>query len=254
MTIPSSEPREAGDKRAENGLKQTIKALAFDVFGTVVDWHRGIREEAAALAARHGIAGDWARFAEDWRAGYPRAMDRVRKGELPWKRIDALHRMILDDIAPRHGLAGLPEAELAQLNLAWHRLPAWPDAVAGLTLMKRERIITTLSNGNFSLLTEMAKHAALPWDCIISAELFRHYKPDAEAYLGCADLLDIAPQELMLVACHPSDLRAARAQDLRTAYVQRPLEMGPGKALPQVAEAEFDLVAADFIELAARLA
>lgn len=234
-------------------MKQTIRALAFDVFGTVVDWHRGIREEAAALAARHGISGDWARFAEDWRAGYPRAMDRVRKGELPWTRIDALHRMILDDIAPRHGLADLPEAELAQLNLAWHRLPAWPDAVEGLALLKRQRIITTLSNGNMSLLVDMARHADLPWDCVISAELFRHYKPDPEAYLGCADLLGIAPQELMMVACHPSDLRAARGQGLRTAYVVRPLEMGEGKTLPRFEQGEFDFVVDSFIELARHL-
>jgi 2-haloacid dehalogenase len=237
-------------QREESSLEQTIKALAFDVFGTVVDWHRGIREEAAALAARHGINGDWARFAEDWRAGYPRAMDKVRNGELPWTRIDALHRMILDDIAPRHGLAGLPEAELAQLNLAWHRLPAWPDSVEGLSLLKRKRIITTLSNGNVSLLVDMARHAGLPWDCVISAELFRHYKPDPEAYLGCADLLGIAPGELMLVACHPSDLRGAREQGLRTAYVVRSLEMGPGKKLPKIEADEFDLVVSDFIELA----
>jgi 2-haloacid dehalogenase len=234
-------------------LEQRIKALAFDVFGTVVDWHRGIREEAAALAARHGIDGDWARFASTWRAGYPRAMDRVRNGELPWTRIDALHRMILDDIAPRFGLAGLPEAELAQLNLAWHRLPAWPDAVEGLTLLKRQRIITTLSNGNVSLLVDMARHAGLPWDCVVSAELFRHYKPDPEAYLGCADLLGIAPEELMMVACHPSDLRAARDQGLRTAYVMRPLEMGLEPHLPAIDAGEFDLVVRDFIELAERL-
>lgn len=234
-------------------MEQTIKALAFDVFGTVVDWHRGIREEAAALAARHGIAGDWARFAEDWRAGYPLAMDRVRRGELPWTRIDALHRMILDNIAPRHGLAGLPEAELAQLNLAWHRLPPWPDAVEGLSRLKRRRIVTTLSNGNMSLLVDMAKHAGLPWDCVISAELFRHYKPDPEAYLGCADLLGIAPQELMLVACHPSDLRAARRAGLRTAYVIRPLEHGTGTQAPQFTDGEFDCVAESFIELADRL-
>jgi 2-haloacid dehalogenase len=234
-------------------VEQTIKALAFDVFGTVVDWHRGIREEAAALAARHGIAGDWARFAEDWRAGYPQAMDRVRRGELPWTRIDALHRMILDDIAPRHGLAGLPEAELAQLNLAWHRLPPWPDAVEGLSLLKRKRIVTTLSNGNMSLLVDMARHAGLPWDCVISAELFRHYKPDPEAYLGCADLLGIAPQELMLVACHPSDLRAARRAGLRTAYVVRPLEHGPGAQTPHVVDGEFDCVAQSFVELSERL-
>ena len=229
------------------------RALAFDVFGTVVDWHAGIQAEAAALGARLGIQGDWAAFATDWRAGYPLAMDRVRRGELPWQSIDALHRLILDEIAPRHGLAGLVEAERAELNRAWHRLPAWPDAVAGLRRLKATVTITTLSNGNFSLLTDMARHAGLPWDCIISAELFRHYKPDPEAYLGCARLLDVCPSELMLVACHPSDLRAARSQGLRTAYVRRPLERGPGGVLPDIAGGEFDLVADDFIHLAGLL-
>ncbi len=210
------------------------RALAFDVFGTVVDWHGGIRGAAAAVAARHGLAGDWAAFANDWRAGYAPAMDRVRRGELPWTRIDGLHRMILDAIAPRHGLAGLTEAERAELNRAWHRLPPWPDTVPGLLRLRRRYTLSTLSNGNFSLLTAMAKHAGLPWDCIVSAELFGHYKPDPECYRGCARLLDLAPAELMLVAAHPSDLRAARAAGLRTAYVRRPLEQGAVTVLPAI--------------------
>ena len=234
-------------------MKQPIKAIAFDVFGTVVDWHGGIRAEAAALAARHGIAGDWSRFASDWRAGYPGAMNRVRSGELPWTRIDGLHRIILEEVAGGHGLGELPPAELDELNRAWHRLPAWPDAVEGLAQLKRRYTITTLSNGNFSLLTEMAKRAGLPWDCIISAELFRHYKPDPGTYLGCADLLGIEPGELMLAACHPEDLRAASEHGLRTACILRPYEHGPVRRLPDVRPQEFDFIADDITDLAAQL-
>jgi 2-haloacid dehalogenase len=228
----------------------TPKALAFDVFGTVVDWHRGVATEAAALAASQGVALDASAFANDWRAGYPVAMDRVRRGDLPWTSIDGLHRMILDGILGRHGLQGLSEAERSHLNRVWHRLPAWPDSVGGLLRLKRRYTLSTLSNGNFSLLTAMARHAGLPWDCIVSAELFGHYKPDPEVYLGCARLLDLNPGELMLVASHPSDLRAARAAGLRTAYVTRPREMGPGTALPAVTAGEFDCVAEDFSALA----
>lgn len=234
-------------------MENRIKAIAFDVFGTVVDWHGGISAEAAALAGRHGIEGDWDRLAADWRAGYPVMMNRVRNDELPWTRIDGLHRLILDDIAARHGLGSLPAAELDALNLAWHRLPAWPDAVPGLTQLKRAFTITTLSNGNFSLLTEMAKRAGLPWDCIISAELFHHYKPDPQTYLGCADLLGIAPTELMLAACHPEDLRAARQHGLRTAYITRPHEHGRQARLPVVEEGEFDFFADDIVDLARQM-
>ena len=236
-----------------DSLERPPKALAFDVFGTVVDWHGGIAREAAALAARHGIAGDWPAFANDWRAGYMPAMDKVRRGELPWTHIDTLHRMILDAVLPRHGLDGLSDAERDHLNRAWHRLPPWPDAVPGLARLKSRFVITTLSNGNFSLLTEMARHGGLPWDCIMSAELFGHYKPDPEVYLGCARLLDLAPEELMMVACHPGDLRAARANGLRTAYVRRPFEGGSATVLPEVEEGEFDVVAGDFELLADRL-
>ena len=234
-------------------LKTRPRALAFDVFGTVVDWHGGIAGEAAALAARHGIEGDWPAFANAWRAGYAPAMDRVRSGALPWTPIDALHRIILDRIIETHGLASLTDAERDHLNRAWHRLPPWPDAVAGLARLKRRFMITPLSNGNFSLLTNLAKHGGLAWDCIVSAELFGHYKPDPQTYLGCARLLDVAPGELMMVACHSSDLRAARANGLMTAYVRRPLEHGPATVLPAFDAGEFDLVANDFGALAGQL-
>jgi 2-haloacid dehalogenase len=230
-----------------------VKALAFDVFGTVVDWRGSIIREATAFGKKHGIDADWARFADAWRAGYRPAMQKVRSGELPWLRIDALHRLILDDLAAQFGLRGLAESELDYLNRVWHRLDPWPDAVAGLTRLKSRYVITTLSNGNVSLLTNMAKRAGLPWDCIVSAEIFRHYKPDPETYLGTADLLGIAPSELMLVACHPDDLRAARASGCRTGYVERPLEKGPAQPPPRVESGEFDVVARDFVDLAQRV-
>ena len=229
------------------------RALAFDVFGTVVDWRSSIIGELEMFGERHGLAEDWAALTDDWRAGYPVAMNRVRTGELPWLKIDALHRLILDGLLDRAGIDTVPEAAVDELNRAWHRLNPWADSVEGLTRLKRRFVITTLSNGNVSLLTNMAKHAGLPWDCVISAELFHHYKPDPEAYLGCAGLLDVAPGELMLVAAHPSDLRAAREVGLMTAYVPRPLEHGPGRPLPKFDPDEFDVVADDFLDLDAKL-
>lgn len=230
-----------------------LRALAFDVFGTVVDWRSSIIGELEMFGERHGLAEDWPAFADAWRAGYPAAMDRVRTGELPWLKIDDLHRLILDDLLDGAGIV-VPDDDVAELNRAWHRLDPWPEAVEGLTLLKRSFTITTLSNGNVSLLTNMAKRAGLPWDCVISAELFRHYKPDREAYLGCAELLDVAPGELALVAAHPSDLRAARDAGLVTAYVARPLERGPGRRPPRVEDGEFDYTAEDFVDLARKLA
>lgn len=234
-------------------MRLDVRVLAFDVFGTVVDWRSGVARDVAEAARRRGVALDAHAFADRWRAGYAPAMQRVRSGALPWTRIDDLHRMILDDLLPQFGLAGLPEGEIRELNRAWHRLDPWPDALEGLARLKRRYTVTTLSNGNFSLLTAMAKRAGLPWDCIVSAELFRHYKPDPETYLGCARLLDATPDDLMLVAAHPDDLRAARAAGCRTAYVARPLEFGPGGAPPAWTPGEFDLDAQDFIDLAQQL-
>lgn len=231
----------------------SVKALAFDVFGTVVDWRSSIIAELEAFGNTVGVQQDWPAFADSWRAGYAPAMDRVRRGELPWTRIDDLHRAILVDLLDDAGITSVPDAGIDHLNRAWHRLDPWPDSVAGLARLKERYVITTLSNGNVSLLTNMAKRAGLPWDCVISAELFRHYKPDPEAYLGCAGLLDVAPDELMLVAAHPSDLRAARDVGLRTAYVSRPLEYGPDRPPRAPAEGEFDLHASDFADLAGQL-
>jgi 2-haloacid dehalogenase len=199
--------------------------LAFDTFGTVVDWHGSIAREVQAL--RPGV--DASAFALAWRAGYAPAMRRVASGELGWTLIDDLHRMILDAILPNFGLADMPEDERRHLNKAWHRLDPWPDVAEGLARLKRRFTVCTLSNGNIGLLTNMAKRAGLPWDCILSAEVFRAYKPDPATYLGVARVFDVAPQQVMLVAAHHSDLAAARACGLQTAYVERPLEFGSGQ-------------------------
>ena len=200
----------------------TVKVLAFDIFGTVVDWHGSIAREVQAIAPQ--VDGD--AFALAWRAGYKPAMARVMSGELGWTLIDDLHRLILDDILPRFGLAHLDEAQRRHLNRVWHRLEAWPDSVEGLARLKRRFTITTLSNGNIGLLTNMAKRAGLPWDCVLSAEVFRAYKPDPATYLGVARFFDLRPDEVMLVAAHHDDLEGARSSGLRTAYIERPWEFG----------------------------
>lgn len=230
----------------------SVSALAFDVFGTVVDWRSSVIAQLEDFGRAHRVDADWAAFADAWRAGYVPSMDRVRRGELPWTRLDDLHRMTLVDLLAAEHISVGDEA-VDELTRAWHRLDPWPDSVAGLTRLKRRYVITPLSNGNVSLLTNMAKRAGLPWDCVLSAELFRHYKPDPEAYLGCADLLDVTPGELMLVAAHRSDLRAAREAGLRTAYVSRPLEYGPGRQVRMPTEGEFDVLASDFLDLADQL-
>jgi 2-haloacid dehalogenase len=235
-------------------LPRQIRALLFDVFGTVVDWRGSIIRECRALGRRKKLDVDWNAFADAWRAGYQPAMARVRKGELPWMNIDQLHRMILDGLLGQFGIEGLTEDEIDDLNRVWHRLEPWPDARRGLALLKRRRVIATLSNGNVALLVNMAKHGRLPWDAVLSAELFRHYKPDPEAYLGAAAMLGFAPSEVMMVAAHKDDLRAAQACGLATAFVRRPREKGPKVKLDVAPEPSFDYNARDFVDLAARLA
>jgi 2-haloacid dehalogenase len=228
------------------------QALVFDIFGTVVDWRGSIIEEGRVFGARHGLQVDWAVFADDWRAGYQPAMQQVRSGALPWTDLDGLHRRILDRLLAARGIV-LQEADAAEFNRVWHRLRPWPDSVAGLTRLKRRHVIATLSNGNVALLVNMAKNAGLPWDTVLSAELFHHYKPDPEVYLGAARLLGVAPGRLMMVAAHPSDLRAAAACGLRTAYVDRPLERGPSGPRESWQAGQFDRVADSLEDLAGQL-
>jgi 2-haloacid dehalogenase len=232
-----------------------IRALAFDVFGTVVDWHGSIVKEGAQWTRSHHIQLDWAKFATDWRAGYGPAMNLVRTGKLPWQTIDQLHRRILDELLDKYRISGLSEADKRRLNRVWHRLHPWPDAVAGLTRLKVKYMLATLSNGNVSLLANMAKFAGLPWDVVLSAELFHHYKPDPEAYLGAAKLLDLAPEECMMVAAHKSDLSAAAKTGFKTAFVPRPLERGTGgKPDSELAfDPAFTYNARDFRDLATQL-
>ena len=230
-----------------------VKALTFDVFGTVVDWRGSIIREGEQLGRARGIDIDWAEFADRWRAGYAPAMARVRNGELPWTKIDVLHRMILDDLLDDFGITGLSEDEKDYWNRVWHRLAPWPASVAGLTRLRQRFIVATLSNGNVALLTNMAKHAGLPWDCILSAELMRRYKPDPETYLRAAELLGLRPEEVMMVAAHKGDLRSAQEVGLRTAFVARPHEFGPSVDVDVAPEADFDVNATDIEELASKL-
>ncbi|MEM7029415.1 MAG: haloacid dehalogenase type II [Chloroflexota bacterium] len=231
----------------------SIKALTFDVFGTVVDWRSTIITEGKQWGKQKKLTVDWEAFADAWRAGYGPSMQKVRAGELGWTKIDDLHRMILDDLLLQFDIAGLSEADKDHWNRVWHRLQPWPDAVEGLTRLKQQYVIATLSNGNVSLLTNMAKNAGLPWDCILSAELAGHYKPDAEVYLKAADLLGLQPNEVMMVAAHNGDLLAAQKLGLRTAFIPRPTEYGPDQSTDLIANEAVDIVATDFVSLAAKL-
>jgi 2-haloacid dehalogenase len=231
----------------------SVKALVFDTFGTVVDWRSSVAREVETLAKKKGVTVDGAKFADAWRAGYGPSMNRVRSGELPWTKLDALHRMTLDKILVDFKFEGLSDDEKSMLNHAWHRLTPWPDAVAGLTRLKKKFIIAPLSNGNISLMTNLAKYGGLPWDCILGAELAHHYKPDREVYQSAADILDLRPAEVMMVAAHLGDLRAAKGVGLQTAFVTRPLEFGPGGKPDLTADASVDISAKDFNELADRV-
>lgn len=229
-----------------NYITDGIRVLAFDVFGTVVDWHQSIVREVTAMNL--GVDAD--NFALAWRAGYQPAMQKVASGELGWTLIDDLHRMILDEVLNEFAVTHLNEDQKRHLNRVWHRLDAWPDSVVGLTRLKSRYTICTLSNGNIGLLTDMAKRAGLPWDCILSAEVFRKYKPDPATYLGVARVFDLPPGQVMLVAAHQSDLDHARAVGLKTAYIERPHEFGPSQPKDVSASPQNTFHAENIIRLA----
>jgi 2-haloacid dehalogenase len=236
-------------------LSQTenIKLLAFDVFGTVVDWRSSVIAEGEQLGKAKGINIDWAAFADAWRSIYRPFMNKVQNGELPWTKLDDLHRMMLAETLKTFAIQSLSDEEKEHLNRVWHRLKPWPDSVAGLQRIKSRFVISPLSNGNISLLTNMAKNAGLPWDCILSAENVCRYKPDPSVYLLAPQLFDLKPEQVMMVAAHEHDLQSARKHGLRTAYVHRPLEHGPGKARPIPPKDRYDIVANDFLDLANQL-
>lgn len=230
-----------------------VKALTFDVFGTVVDYRSSIVAEGRLLAAKHGFDIDWGEFADAWRGEYRPAMDRAMESQDSWIDVDTIYRSVLDQLIGKYGLAGLSEEETAKFSLVWHRLQAWGDSVPGLQRLRQRFILSTLSNGNVRLLVDMAKHAQLPWDLVLSAELARAYKPDPRAYQMAIDLLGLHPHEIMMVAAHQYDLLAAHKMGLRTAFVMRPLEFGP-KAVPDLSvDPCFDVVATDMVDLACQL-
>jgi 2-haloacid dehalogenase len=230
------------------------KALLFDTFGTVADWRGSIIAEGKAWSKARGIEIDWAGLADRWRAGYGPSMNRVRKGELPWTKLDDLHRMTLEEILSEFRMMPtLSEQEKEHLNRVWHRLKPWPDSVAGLKRLKKKFIIAPLSNGNVALLTNMARNAGIPWDVILSAELARHYKPDREAYLTAVDLLGLKPEEVMMVAAHVGDLNAAHSFGLRTGFIYRPGEYGPARQADKANPGQFDVVSKDMLDLASQL-
>ncbi|HUZ65251.1 MAG TPA: haloacid dehalogenase type II [Acetobacteraceae bacterium] len=230
-----------------------MKAILFDTFGTLVDWRSSLIDELGGFGAGRGLTADWAAFVDAWRGEYVPSMERVRRGALPWTVLDDLHRASLDALIDRFHLVGLTAADRVHLVRAWHRLRPWPDVVAGLRRLKARYVIAPLSNGNVALLTHLGKFAGLPWDAVFGADLFRHYKPDPETYLGACALLDLPPGEVMMAAAHNADLAAARAAGLRTGFFPRPTEYGPGQTDNLSATGAWDVVAADVTDFATRL-
>ena len=230
-----------------------VDALVFDVFGTVVDWRTSVADEGRKLGKSKGITADWEAFADAWRGKYQPFMSKVRSGELPWTKLDVLHRMGLDEVLTEFGITSLTEDEKIDLNRAWHRLHPWSDSVPGLYRLKAKFILGTMSNGNIALMTNMAKFAGLPWDCILGAEVAKAYKPDPKTYLTGAELLDLPPERVMMVAAHQNDLLAAQKVGLKTAFVPRPLERGAGNSPDLTPDPSFDVVATDFVDLASQM-
>ena len=230
--------------------KNDVHALLFDVFGTVVDWRTSIIDDLSQFGAERGLEVDWAAFTDDWRGLYQPAMEEVRSGRRAWTVLDVLHRESLDKLLAKHAISGLDDADRDHINKVWHRLKPWPDAVEGLERLKKRYIIGTLSNGNVGLLTRMAKYAGLPWDVVLGAETAHAYKPLPQAYLANAELINLKPGQVMLVAAHNGDLAAAAKAGLRTAFVTRPSEYGPHQKLDLKADGDWDVVVDSFVGLA----
>jgi 2-haloacid dehalogenase len=226
--------------------KDSVKALLFDVFGTVVDWRTSVIRELEGFGRGRGYERDWVAFADRWRSLYQPAMEEVRAGRRPWTILDTLHRESLVTLLREFDIAGIGENEIEHLTTIWHRLDPWPDSVGGLLRLKTRYVIGPLSNGNVALLTNMAKRAGLPWDVILGAEVARAYKPLPEAYTRCTAILGLKPQQVMLVAAHNNDLAAAASAGLRTAFVVRPLEYGPQQKKDLHADRAWDVVADSF--------
>lgn len=230
-----------------------IKALTFDTFGTVVDWRTSIINDLSAWGRTRGLKVDWTAFVDEWKTAYKPGMDKVRKGELPWTTIDGIYRMALEQMAPRYGLDPRDEDSMHHINRAWHRLLPWPDVVPGLQRLKKKFLISTLSNGDVDMLANMAKYGGLPWDVILCGQVFRHFKPDPEIYLGAIEMLGCKPHEVMMVAAHNDDLKHARSHGMRTGFVLRPTEYGPAQQTNLEAAEPWDVIAGDFGELATAL-
>ncbi len=237
---------------SEKNLSQ-VKAMTFDVFGTVVDWRSSIAREIQDLGQKKGFDLDWNSFADEWRSGYAPSMNKVRNGEMPWTKIDTLHRMILDELLSKHKVSNLSEEEIDSLNRAWHRLDPWPDSVEGLTLLKKNYIISSLSNGNVALLVNMAKYGGLPWDAVLSAEISKHYKPDPESYLSTGEYLGLPINQVMMVAAHKNDLKSAKSNGMMTGYVPRAKEHGENTVVDYAEEDYIDMMADDFIDLSKKM-
>ena len=234
----------------------TVKALVFDTFGTIVDWRSSVIAEGVAWGKAKGLHVNWAEFADRWRLGYVPAMDKVRKGEIPWTRLDDLHRMILEDLLKEFKIKDLSEEEIVSWSYVWRRLKPWPDSVEGLTRLKKRYVIAPLSNGNIALMANLAKFGGLPWDAILGSELVKHYKPDDEVYLSAPYFLGLKPDEVMMCAAHATDLQAARRNGLRTGFIYRPNEFGNGSAgVPDRAKpGDFDIVSDSVVDLARQMA
>ena len=232
---------------------QDLRAILFDTFGTLVDWRTSLIDELTAYGIDRGVEADWPALVDAWRGAYKPSMDRVRRGELPWTKLDALHRASLDMLVAQFGITGLSDRDLQHINLGWHRLRPWPDVVPGLRRLHTRFILAPLSNGNVSLLVNLARHAGLPWDMVFGAEVFGHYKPDPETYLGACRMLSLEPRQVMLCAAHNDDLAAAQGHGLRTAFVPRVTEYGPLQARDFTATGDWDLVVASLSELAERV-